>query len=416
MGIGRDALDADVIVVGAGLAGAATAWAASRRGHSVIVLEQFQPGHDRGSSHGSARIVRRAYGDTLYTQLTGRAFELWREVEHELDAPLLRMLGGLDFGARRDVPGIAARLSDAGVAHELMDAAEAQRRWPGMIFQGPVLLHLQAGTVDADAAVLGMLAIARRFGTQVRYARRVASIADSGGIASIELDSPTGEVLTARCVVVAAGAWVESLLGSVLTLPPLVVSRRDVFHFPRRDPAAAPWPSVIHQDGEAAVYHLASGGPPADGDGGPPAKAGVAGGGGAGGGGAAGGGGGGADDRKVAEHAHERNATAWDLDRRVSPVARASIVDYVTRWLPGLEPTPRDETTCLYTSTPSQDFVLDRVGSIVVCSPCSGHGAKFAPLIGELVTDLVADGASRTVPERFRLAAHRAGLPGAVSL
>ncbi len=94
---------------------------------------------------------------------------------------------------------------------------------------------------------------------------------------------------------------------------------------------------------------------------------------------------------------------------------RAEITDYVRRWLPGLVPEPRGETTCLYTATPTEDFLLDRAGDIVVCSPCSGHGAKFAPLIGQYVADLVlGDGAS--VPSRFRLAAHRATRPGAVSL
>jgi sarcosine oxidase len=84
--------------------------------------------------------------------------------------------------------------------------------------------------------------------------------------------------------------------------------------------------------------------------------------------------------------------------------SRARVVRYVTEWLPGLEPTPQGEATCLYTTTPSEDFLLDRVGPILVCSPCSGHGAKFAPLIGELVAGLVTG--DRPVPDRFRLDAH----------
>ena len=92
---------------------------------------------------------------------------------------------------------------------------------------------------------------------------------------------------------------------------------------------------------------------------------------------------------------------------RRGPGARQRVVEYVRRWLPGLEPTPRGETTCLYTSTPSEDFIIDRVGPLVVCSPCSGHGAKFAPLIGELVAGLVTGSAG--VPDRFRLAAHATG-------
>src|SRR6185312_1904620 len=107
--------DVDVLVVGTGLMGSATAWAAARRGATVAVLEQFAPHHTMGSSHGSARIVRRAYGDALYVRLTGRAFELWRELERSNDVQLLRQLGGLDFGRRREVAALAEHLAGAGV-------------------------------------------------------------------------------------------------------------------------------------------------------------------------------------------------------------------------------------------------------------------------------------------------------------
>ena len=93
---------ADLIVVGAGLAGSATAWAASARGMSVIVLEAFAPAHQSGSSHGSARIYRRAYPDPLYVQMTGRARALWRQLEGEAKQALLQLTGGLDFGETRN--------------------------------------------------------------------------------------------------------------------------------------------------------------------------------------------------------------------------------------------------------------------------------------------------------------------------
>ena len=98
--------------------------------------------------------------------------------------------------------------------------------------------------------------------------------------------------------------------------------------------------------------------------------------------------------------------TGVPLDRSLDPSASAELIEYVWRWLPGLDPTPRNEATCLYTSTPSDDFLLDRVGPLVICSACSGHGAKFAPLIGELAADL-AVGSGAGVPDRFRLTTHR---------
>lgn len=388
----------DVLVVGAGLMGSATAWAASRRGLSVAVVEQFEPGHRHGSSHGSARIVRRAYGDPLYTRLSGRAFELWRELETDAGRPVLRMLGGLDFGPRRDVPAVAENLAAAGVAHEVLDAAEAERRWPGMRFGGPVVYHPQAGTLDADAAVTAFLDGAVRRGARLRSSSRVVSLRPDGAGDGAAVTLADGAVLRAGQVVVAAGAWVGPLLddpapllddpGPVLggraALPPLRVTQEQIFHFPRLDAAAEPWPSVIHED-ELRVYHLAGGR-----DGGP------------------------GDDRKIGDHEGGRPVTAASQDGAVDPAGRRRIVEYVKRWLPGLDPTPRGEATCLYTSTPSEDFILDRVGPLVVCSPCSGHGAKFAPLIGELATDLLlGDG---TVPDRFRLAAHATRRSGGVSL
>ena len=128
----------DVAVIGGGLMGAAAAWAAARRGLSVALHEQFEPGHTRGSSHGSARIVRRGYGDALYTRLTGEAFELWREVEIAAAVRLLRMVGGLDHGPNRTAR-VASLLAEAGISHEIVAAADAEARWPGMHFTGPVV-------------------------------------------------------------------------------------------------------------------------------------------------------------------------------------------------------------------------------------------------------------------------------------
>lgn len=372
--------DEPAVIVGAGLAGAASAWALSRRGVPVVVYEQFAAGHRRGSSHGSARIVRRAYADALYVSLTGRAFELWRELESATRTPVLRMLGSIDFGPHRRVGTVAELLAAAAVAHELLPAGEAEARWPGMRFEGDVLFHPQAGVLDAEAAVTGMLDAAAGMGARVHHEQAAVSVDVEGrvGLAG-------GEPVRARCVVVAAGGWVAPLLDGVVTLPQLTVTEQPVFHFPRAEAGAPPWPSVIHE-GERAVYHLAGGRD-----------------------------GGAADDRKLGQHGGGVVTSAAERDGRIGTLARTRAVDYVRQWLPGLEAVPRAETTCLYTDTPSEDFLLDRVGDLVVCSPCSGHGAKFAPLIGEFVADLVTGGAA-SLPDRFRLAAHLGGRSGSVSL
>src|SRR5690606_25728830 len=155
--VGMDVVPREVetAVVGAGLMGSATAWALARRGRSAALFEQYPIGHRNGSSHGSARIVRRAYADPLHVRLTGRAMELWREAEERSGRALLRMTGGLDHG-RSGAEEIAAVLEREDVPHELLDSAEAERRWPGMRFEGRVLFLPEAGTVDADASVTAL--------------------------------------------------------------------------------------------------------------------------------------------------------------------------------------------------------------------------------------------------------------------
>lgn len=363
----------DVIVVGAGLMGAATAWALSRRGRSVLVVEQYTPANTLGSSHGSARIVRRAYGDPLYTQLTGRALELWRELERQSGATILRMLGGVDFGAAGEIDRMAGYLATSHVAHEVMSVSEAEQRWPGMRFDGKVVFHPEAGTVDAAVAVETFLSEARRHGARMMEGTPVVEIRPGHERAEIELAG--SRLVTAPTLVIAAGAWAAPLLTGIVELPPLAVTQQQIFHFVRLDPGAELWPSVIHAD--ADIYHLAGGR-----DGGP------------------------ADDRKIAEHRRGTPTTATARNGLVDPASRQRLIEYVKRWLPGLEPTPRREATCLYTTTPNEDFILDRVGTLVVCSPCSGHGAKFAPLIGELTADLATTPGKSQIPRRFQLGSH----------
>src|SRR3954471_5489455 len=130
--------DVEVAVVGAGLMGAATAWALARRGVSVALVDARNPGHVAGSSHGSARIFRRAYPDPLYVELAGRARELWQHLELESGEVLLRRTGGLAHGGHREPQLIGQSLRGAGVSAALLSAREAALRWPGIAFAGPV--------------------------------------------------------------------------------------------------------------------------------------------------------------------------------------------------------------------------------------------------------------------------------------
>lgn len=340
----------DVAVVGLGLAGSAAVWAAVRRGHTVAGFDAYEAGHWRGSSHGHSRIFRRAYLDPLYVELTGRAGELWERLAAEAgEAPLTRT-GGVDHGPGREPERMAALLREHGVAAELLDATEAARRWPGVRFAGPVTYDPEAGVVDPELAMAAMVRLAVTEGAAIGYDTPVSGL--EPGEDGVRFQAG-GETWQARTAVVAAGAWIGPLLDGLVPLPPLTVTQQNVLYFPFRE--LGPWPTVLHDPTPGAVemYALPEG----------PAL-------------------------KVGEHGNGTVTTAGTRDFRIPPEARERILEYVREWLPGVDPHPSAETTCLYTRAPGEDFILDRQGPIVVCSPCSGHGAKFAPLIGELVTDL----------------------------
>jgi monomeric sarcosine oxidase len=365
----------DVVIVGAGLAGSAAAWAVTRRGRSVAVLEAFQPGHRRGSSHGSARIFRRAYPDPLYVRLTGEAQPLWRQLADEAGQELVLTTGGLDFGPAREQDKMYDILAGFGVSAELMAAEAAAERWPGVAFgPEPVLFHPDAGVIDAERAMAAMRALAVARGAQICYESPVLRFS----VAETQLTVHTADrSWRAPVAIVAAGPWLDPLLGGLVRLPPLVVNQQQAFHFaPLTPPGGEPPPVFIWRDEMAAMYGLLAGQ-----DGQVPGAI------------------------KVGEHGHGTVTTGDDRDGIVSPASRERVRGFVRDRLRGLDPEPVGEATCLYTSTATEDFILDRQGPFVICSACSGHGAKFAPLTGEIAADLAFGGVSPD--RRFTLAAHR---------
>lgn len=366
-------------MIGAGLMGAATAWQLAGAGHEVTVLESVTPAHDRGSSHGSARIFRYAYENPEYVRLVQQARGGWSEVEAAGGSRLIEDCGALDHGAHR-VPGrLAAVLEAAGVEHELLSQAEAAERWPMLTFETAALWHPDAGVLDSELAVTTMLRQAITEGAELRQGWAVARIERSRR--GFVVTSTTGEALHAAGVIVCAGGWLPDLLADLpvpASMRPqraaLKVRQEQVYHFPYREEIApaADWPTVIHLFEEMDVYALPGG-----------RDAGFRG-------------------QKVSQfNGGPVIPSAAHQDGLMDPVNRQRVVDYVSRYLPGVEPEPYAESTCLFTSTPSEDFILDSHEGLTLVSACSGHGAKFAPLIGEFAAGL-ATGAG-AVPEMFRV-------------
>ena len=348
--------DVDVLVIGAGLAGSATAWALAKRGVDAHVVESGAEGHKAGSSHGSSRIFRRAYPEAEYVNLTGRAEQLWQELGAENGEPLLRRTGGIDHGPNRGLEQIQRTFNDLAVPSEMLSAEEAEARWAGMHFEGPVLYTPQSGVIDSDATLRALMTGASRRGVQTSFDAPVEQVEQQGD--GVLVHSEQGSI-RARRVVVAAGGWVPELVPGDIArrLPNITVTQQQVFHFVRRQPEIE-WPVLIHKDVDE-IYALPSGS-----DGGL------------------------APAFKIGEHERGAVTPAAGRDYVVDSSSRERMIAYVQHWLPGLEDQVAAEITCLYTTTDDRDFVLDRVGGIVVASPCSGHGAKFTPVLGELLADL----------------------------
>lgn len=365
------------VVVGAGLAGAATAWQLASRGHQVTLLERNVPASHDASSHGSARIFRYAYPEHFYTRAVVESKALWDGLVAATGTPLISPFGAVDYGSERNPRLLASVLADEGIEHELLSASEARTRWPQIGFDTEVLWHPGAGVIDAETAVNAIVGLAVGNGARLLTDWSLRSIERNGS--GYRLTSTSGETLDAGNVVVSTGGWLPRLLGSLSLpdaflagLPDITVRQEQAFHFRYIDHGSAGrWPTFIHKAADIQAYGLPGG-----------RDAGFAG-------------------QKVAEYnGGPLIPSAAEQTGVVDPANRERVADYVRRYLPGLDPEPYAETTCLFTNTPNEDFLIDRVDNITILSPCSGHGAKFAPLIGQWAADLATG--SRGVPDRFR--------------
>lgn len=378
----------DVVVVGAGLMGSAAARSLAERGHRVVVVERDVAASARGASHGSARIFRYAYPDPFYAGLVPASRRLYTELETRLGRQLITPTGALDFGSIRNPEALAPVLAEVGVEHELLTPERARDRWPGIAVDTPVLYHEAAGVIDAESTVLGQLELATAAGAECLEHWEAVSV--RRGQLGWTVTSAGGAQIRAAQVVLAVGGWMKSVLAgadlpSSFTgrIPEPLVTQEYAYHFPYADEAAvgepAPgertaWPAFIEKSPEIFTYSLPGG-----------RDAGFRG-------------------QKLAEyHAGLTIEDASAQTGLMSDENRVRVVDYVKRRLPGLVPEPYAETTCLFTMLPNEDFLVDAADGLILAQPCSGHGAKFAPLIGELVADQ-ADG--RDGVPRFAAGAH----------
>jgi sarcosine oxidase len=355
--------DADIVVVGAGVAGAATARALARTGGGIVLLEQFEIGHARGSSHGTSRIFRLNYPDERFVRLAQAADTEWRELESDRGVTLIERVGSLDLGPL--ATETRATLAACGVKHEILSAAEVTARWPiRLAGDEAAVFQSDGGILRADRAHRALLDAATEGGVDVRPMTPVRALRDEGDVVRVTLD---GEELAAGAVVVTTGAWVTHLVGPTGVDVPVGATRETVVYLEQLgadsvpaviDDGSVPSPGdgIVSRAGQAAyglpapslglkagIHHSGPEVDPED-EGGP-------------------------DDRVVGWVA------AWAAAR----------YDGVSELL-GSE-------TCLYTNTRDDDFILEGHGRIVVGSACSGHGFKFAPVVGRTLATLARQAA-----------------------
>jgi sarcosine oxidase len=367
----------DAAIIGLGVMGSATLAALARRGWRVVGIDRFAPGHDRGSSHGATRVIRLGYFEhPSYVPLVRAAYPLWRELEARSGQPLLSVTGILEMG--RPTSGlVAGTLQSArlhGLPHDILDGAEVMKRFPAFRLPEDFIGVFQpdGGVVKAEPAVAAFQMVARRAGADLRMEERVLKVAQHGD--GVRVTTERGEVF-AECAVVAAGPWLKSLLPQFPA--PVRVTRQVLAWFaPVRHAsrfAAEHFPVFLLENPDGVFYGF-----PAD-----------------------------ATGVKVAKHHHLDEAVDPEhSDRAVSGADEAVIRGVLKAHLPDADGPLVAARTCLYTMAPDGDFILDRLPGcprITVASPCSGHGFKFAPVIGEILADLAVTGRTDYDISRFLL-------------
>jgi len=369
----------NAIVIGLGAMGSATLFHLAKRGLRVAGFDQFPQGHSLGSSHGDSRIIRETYFEhPLYVPLVQRAHQLWRELEAESAKHLMTINGGLMIGPPDGavIQGTLRSAREHALPHAVLSAAQVNGRFPEFRLDENLtgVYDPRAGYLDPEAATAAHVDGARRAGAEAHFEERVLEWKADGEGVSVK--TARGSYRADR-IVVSAGAWEAALLRD-LELP-LTIERQVVFWLEpdqatsRYDTSRFPIYAYEFEPGticygfprlargvKAAVMHAGVLVPAPE---------------------------------KVDRTVRDRDADA--LRAALRPV------------LPDLADAPvQGSDVCLFTNTPDHDFVIDfhpRHPQVLISSPCSGHGFKFASAIGELQADLLADGRSRYDLSPFRI-------------
>lgn len=362
----------DVIIIGLGGMGSAAAYQLARRGKRVLGLERFTAAHSQGSSHGKSRIIRQAYFEHPdYVPLLMRAYQLWEQIEHDSQTQLLTLTGGLMIGraGNRTLEGSIRSANEYHLPHELLDAAEIRRRFPPFQvsddFQG--LYENKAGFLHPEQSVAAHLQLATALGAELHFEEPALDWqADPD---HIKVHTASGRYSAER-LILAPGAWAPRLMADLRVN--LTVERNILFWFePVTNPEAflpERFPIYIWEtEPGVQIYGF-------------PTQAGPPGG------------------VKVALFHSGTVCTPETIDRQVHSHEVEHMRAMLAAHIPSLNGPLLETATCMYTSTADEHFIValhPQHTNVVVASPCSGHGYKFASVMGEILAELATEGHTR---------------------
>ena len=365
----------DVAVIGAGAMGGAAAYHLAKSGANIAVFDQFTVPHDRGSSHAETRLIRQAYFENPnYVPLLKRAYELWTELE---DTPgQLFVKNGLFVAGQKDrtiMQGILDSSKQHRIPVEVLSSLDAKNRFPGFRFadNDVCIFERNAGYLLVDNCLLAHLTNAEKLGATVRQKTIVDSLSKTSD--GFILKSGNTE-FKAKKVVISAGAWAANLLPGKYK-PVLSPHRVPLFWFPRiadRPSSEGNTTCFAFDLAEGFFYgfpQLSS------------------------------------DGVKMGLHKPGMkiiNPSAFN--RELADDERNPVKDFIKAKLTFVRPTITKEATCIYTMTPDENFIVDEDDGMVILAGFSGHGFKFASVIGEIAKDLALTGKTKHPTDflRFR--------------
>lgn len=351
-------------IVGLGGIGSAAAWwASSRLGSEVIGWERFEFGHRRGASEDHSRIIRLSYHRPEAVRLAEAAYDAWAALERAAALSVVVPTGGLDLypvGAAIDAAGYRAAMDACGVGYEVLDAADAMRRWP--------MFHLEAGTVVVYQAAAGLVrATAANAAHRRLAAGNGATLHDRAPVTRVEPHrggfaiTAGDDTVVAGRLIVTADAWTNQVIAPLGCSFPLTVTEEQVAYFePGPGAGLERMPVWIWMD-DPSYYGL----PPVDGSG-----------------------------AKIGQDVGGAVVTGDERALHPDPAYRQRLVDFQERLVPRSTRTIVEERTCLYTMTPDREFVLDHLPSQpgAVVGLGAAHGYKFASVFGRILVELAIDG------------------------